>query len=259
MRFKLFLILSSILLVTYFTRDNYRSVRDIDPTVMRDPIQTEAHDKTPFQFQKNGFFYTVNPLYEYEITGIVVHRLIYDRWFSLSRTDTVFPMDLCIIWGDNVKSGVYREKNVTFSQDFRFCLYTTYQKEHIILNQSLSNNHLVIKDDDLYQLAQTVRAGDQIRIRGKLVDIKAVPLTKPERYEPQNLIWKTSTIREDAGAGACETIFVESIEILKRGNPISLILFNESYYGILVIIVWSIISFAYSLRKDAAFLNTRPK
>ena len=237
MRFKLFILLLVLLTITYFTRENYRFVDDIVPEVMQEPVQTDVLDKNPVQFEKNGFSYTANPLFEYDISGLVVHRQTYNQWWSLSRTDTVFPMDLCVIWGDNIKSGAYKKRGTSFSQDYRFCLYR-YNEGYAILNEALSNNHLVIKDDDLYKIAQSIRTGDQIRIRGKLVDVEAKPLSKPEKYEPENLIWKTSIMRTDSGAGACETIFVESIEILKIGNPISSLLFTLSYYGVIILIIW---------------------
>lgn len=249
MRSKLFLLFLAVLVLTFFARDNYRGVTDIRPEVLRDPSQTEIKDPTPINFEKDGFKYELSPLFNYEISGLVVHRRIYNRWYSLSRTDSVFPIDLCVIWGENVKSGVYKYRDVKFSQDSRWCWYK-YKDGHVVINEAGSNNHLVIRDDDFERLANKIRAGDQIRLTGKLVNVEAKPLFKPERYEPKELIWLTSTIRTDTGAGACETIFVEGIEILKKGNTISSFLFTASLYGIVAVILWfiaGIIMEAYGL------------
>ncbi|OGZ98001.1 MAG: hypothetical protein A3D57_02685 [Candidatus Sungbacteria bacterium RIFCSPHIGHO2_02_FULL_46_12] len=256
MRKKLFLIFIGIWLVTYFTQDRYRWVTDISPEVLTDPIQTKVADGKPILFTKDGFSYTLTPLFDYDISGLVVHRMIYNRWFSLSRTDSVFFMDLCMIWGENVKRGTYRNGDVDFLQDARFCRYS-YGEGHEIFNNALSNNHLVIRDDDKERLVEAIQAGDQVRIRGKLVNVEAKALANPERYEPTDLLWPTSTTRDDTGAGACETIFVESVEILRRGNPSSRVLHSVSFYGIIILFVWALGELTFEVYRGELLIQKR--
>ena len=54
--------------------------------------------------------------------------------------------------------------------------------------------------------------GDQIKIKGYLVDYKVAK-------DGQTLFTRgTSTTRTDNGNGACETIYVEDVEIIRK-NP----------------------------------------
>jgi hypothetical protein len=236
MRSILFLIFLITASVTFFTKESHRNVTAIDPRVLQEPVQEVTDLEDIIRFNKDGFAYTVKPLYDYDISGIVVHKQNYNTWYSISRIDRVFPVDLCLIWGDNVRSGVYKNSGTKFRQDFRFCLFT-YTGGVPVLNEGVSNNHLVIKNDTLEKLAKSISGGDQVRIIGKLVNVEARPLAAAEKYEPDDLIWNTSVNRTDTGAGACETIYIESIEILKKGNANSHLLFTVSLYGMLVIVL----------------------
>jgi hypothetical protein len=246
---KLFILFFIVALITFFTKDSYKSVVDIDPQVLREPIQTQEGSYTPITFTKDGFSYKVMPLYSYDLAGLVVHKQIYNAWYSLSRVDSVFPIDVCMIWGANIRSGIYKAKDAKFTQDFRFCLFS-YGGNIPILNEGISNNHFVISNEKLEKLAKAINAGDQVRIRGKLANVEARPLTSAEKYEPDNLIWNTSITRADIGAGACETIYVESIEILKKGNPISNFLFTASIYSMLAIILIGVLSMLAAFFQD---------
>ena len=56
-----------------------------------------------------------------------------------------------------------------------------------------------------------VRPGDQIYFKGYLVNYS----------QPANQFFRgTSTVRDDTGNGACETVFVTDFKILKRANPV---------------------------------------
>jgi hypothetical protein len=71
------------------------------------------------------------------------------------------------------------------------------------MNQ-LSNNHLLSADHATRERIDSIRIGDQIRIKGRLASYGAVG--GPVRG--------TSTTRDDSGNGACETIFVDEFEII---------------------------------------------
>ena len=77
--------------------------------------------------------------------------------------------------------------------------------------------------------------GDQVKIKGKLVDIFAKNIGEPGKFDPESFEWKSSVTREDTGGGACETIYVEDIEILKKANTTPDVLFKFSLYGLLLV------------------------
>jgi len=109
--------------------------------------------------------------------------------------------------------------------------------------EEISNNHLVFKDKETEKKAKSLSNGDQVKIKGRLVNIDARNIGKPGQYDPENISWESSTSRDDAGAGACEVIYVDNIEILNKANPVSNSLFGFSFYGLLLFAIFNIIIF----------------
>lgn len=236
--------------VTIFTKHGYRGVENILPSAASPPEQEWVINQTPIQFVKDSYEYEVKPLYDYTLTGLVVHRFDYTK-FSFYKMDSVFPVDLCVLWGTNAENGVYKDEALEFEQDARFCRWSA-NREVDFNPDEVSNNHLVIQSDELEQQALDISQGDQVRIRGKLVQVHAENIGEPGTFDPREFDWGTSTTRGDDGAGACETIYVESIEVLKKANPISYNLNKVSKYALLVVIFLRIAIFFYEIKKARA-------
>jgi hypothetical protein len=75
------------------------------------------------------------------------------------------------------------------------------------MNQ-LSNNHLISADPFIRDRVAQIRIGDQVHIKGSLARYGAVG---------NGGLRGTSTSRDDAGDGACETILVDDFEIVVPG------------------------------------------
>ncbi|OGB65633.1 hypothetical protein A2296_02650 [candidate division CPR3 bacterium RIFOXYB2_FULL_35_8] len=234
-----FLILIATLVTTYFTRNNYRNIDNIHPAILTIPKQESLKDNKQFTFDREGYRYEVTPLFDYEINGFIVSSYNY-AFIRFYKRDNVFPVDLCMLWGKNMETKIYQSKDVNFSQDTRFC-YFSYTGEVSFNHDEISNNHIVVDNDMLEKQFTSLNSGDQVRIKGKLVNIKATSISKLNEYDPPYFEWNTSTTREDSGAGACETIYVEELEILQKGNHISALLFTVSIYALIVYTVINII------------------
>lgn len=227
------------LIITYFTRNNYRRIDNINPEVLIAPKQDSLEDNKPFTFDRKGYRYEITPLYDYEINGFIVSSYNYNL-IKFYKKDNVFPVDLCMLWGKNVENKIYQSKGVSFSQDTRFCYYS-YSEINSFNNNEISNNHIVVDSDKLEKQFESLSAGDQVKIKGKLVNVKATSISKLNEYDPPYFEWNSSTTREDTGAGACETIYVEELEVLQKGNPISTFLFTFSIYGLIAFVIINII------------------
>ena len=245
----LFLILTITLIVTFFAGSNYKKVNFIVPAVLEEPVQKEIQVSNPIKFTKDGFLYELTPRAEYEISALIVHKMDY-RWFSLSKTDNAIPMDIGLIWGSNVKDRLYKDKSLKFSQDGRF-LWAKWSGNLKFNMEECSNNHMVVNRADLEKKLKSLYAGDQIYIKGKLVDIKAI--YNSEEKNPKNLTLATSTARNDTGAGACEIIYPEDIIILKKANTFYRFLFQISFYGLILLIILNTISFFKSINNPDTF------
>jgi hypothetical protein len=231
----LFLVLVVIFGVSFFSRKSYRQVENIDPKVLREPSQEKVESKETIDFAKDDYEYELTPLFEYEISGLVVHTFDYS-FLGLYETASLFPVDLCIIWGSNVGSGVYKNKALKFSQDQRWCWYRWTEKLDFNPHEG-ANNHLLIIDEALRKKAKAINTGDQVRIKGKLVNVLGKSIGDERSGQ---VIWKSSTTRTDGGAGGCEVIYVEDLEVLKEGHPYFNVLQKASLYGIGI---WILVNF----------------
>ncbi len=185
----------------------------IDESLLADPIQSAEEAAPPFEVERKGVAYLVTPVAGYELRGLVVSEhdsraftdLSHERW-----KDNLNVKDVCVVWGRNVATGVYRKmkfRNRDFTCYYR---YPDSATGRLFSENCLSNNHLLAGDDAMARKVRMVRRGDQIHVRGWLASYER-PGTPFRRG--------TSTTREDRGNGACETIYVTEFEILRLANP----------------------------------------
>jgi len=241
----LFIILFLVLIITFFTRNNIRNVDEIMDEATNQPVQKEISNTEEIVFEKDGYLWQLTPLYDYDISALVVGRMNY-QIFSIYKYSSLLPIDLGLIWGSNVAGKVYQDKRIKFRQDSRWC-WVWWNGDAVFNLDEFSNNHLLTREKYLSSEAKKVNRGDQIRIKGKLVNITATPLGGNKIPGQNTITWKSSTTREDSGAGACEIIYVEEIKVLKKGNILSRFLFWFSFYGLIFLIFWSIAYFLYSI------------
>lgn len=240
----LFPLLILILAVTFFKRHDFKSVNDVMPDLLKEPVQTELENVIDIKFMKDDFEYSLTPLYDYEINALVVHKMDY-RWFSLNKIDNAIPLDLGLLWGSNVKDKIYQDKSIKFTQDSRFCWVRWSGNLSFNFNE-WSNNHLVINKIEIEKKLKHVSTGDQIKIKGKLVNLKARYIGKSDTGGTKDIELTTSITRSDREAGACEIIYVEDIQILKKANVFYRFLFDFSFYCLVFLIILNIIRFIKS-------------
>jgi len=240
------LILLFCLIVTFFTRNNYRNVKDIAPEVLSEPYQEKVSDSQLIKFQKNNYKYELTPIYDFEVNALIVSKMNY-RTFSIQKFDKVFPYDLCLIWGSNVSSGLYRKRTVKFSQDCR-CCYVQWYGDVNFNWENFSNSHLVVNNSEVEHKLKSLVVGDQVKIKGKLVNVKAHLSGKAGTYDSSEYTWNSGVGKSGLGMGACKVIYVEDLEILKKANVVSYYLFQASLYGLMILMVWKLVSFFRALK-----------
>jgi hypothetical protein len=210
-----FLLLAGLLLflASILRKDLLPGTGDIDPSLYSDPVQTRTHLQ-PFRKQVDDNVYVIQPLYDYELYGMVVSYHDSDTWWDIyhheSWRDFINVKDLCVVWGGNLESGVYRD--LSYDSDNWTCFIMTpdAQTSARFRSDQLSNNHLLNASGEIRDEIMAVGIGDQVHFKGHLVNY-ANPAN--------NFIRSTSITRKDTGNGACETVYVEDFEVLKKNNP----------------------------------------
>ncbi len=200
-------------LATFLSGKYYFSKFDdklsIAQEVRRDPKQ-ESISASPFPFEYRGKRYQITPVANYDISGLIVsHNEISSITDAYHTSDSVDFRDVCVVWGANVGSGVFRRFKF-WSEPWSCHFHTDDPLAAASLNKAqVSNNHLLTDNEQVRELIKDMRIGDQIRLQGMLINYS--PAGQPE------LSRRSSRIREDTGNGACEVIWVDHAQVLQRG------------------------------------------
>jgi hypothetical protein len=194
--------------------DRLPAAGDIFSQLYREPLQTRENLPAAFQVTKKKFLYTVTPQFHYELYGLVVSQHRSDSLLDISHRrwqDYLNIKDLCVVWGKNIRSGVYREMKF-WNRDFTcMCSFPNQETAGLFSGNHLSNNHILCADEKMSRRILNARPGDQIYFKGYLVTYSQLA---------NQFFRGTSTVRDDTGNGACETVFVTDFKVLKRANPV---------------------------------------
>jgi hypothetical protein len=211
----------------------------------QEPVQT-ASTAAPFSFEHAGRTYLVEPVADYELWGLVMSRnnprSMADAYHDSRSVDT---RDLCVVWGPNLEVPLRRVsvKNTSWTCWVRWPRGVDFD------TSALSNNHLITDSDALRDRIEQVRPGDQVRLRGMLVN-----------YSPEDQpTWRrtTSTVRTDDGGHACEVVFVEELEVLRRGTPVAYALAGLGKWVLVLALFGKLALTAVGVARDAGALEPR--
>ena len=199
---------ASTLVGAFWNRNSLPGAIDFHAKLEDEPRQ-HAIDKRPLNVAYAGVEYRVEPLYDYELYGLVVSYRQHDGESSMHRwsNDHLNMADVCVVWSETAFSPTLAE--LEFWNGIFTCNVQTRDSvawSRFKMNQ-LSNNHLISADSSIRERVGDIRIGDQVRIKGSLARYGAVG----------NPLRGTSTTRADTGDGACETILVDEFEIVVPG------------------------------------------
>ena len=185
------------------------------PPLLDEPVQ-RAISEPAFKATVDGVSYYVRPRYAYDIAGLVVSLHQSDAWWDTAHDDArdyLNLMDLCVVWGGNAASGIYRR--VSFSNSEWSCdwSYPSSVDAAAFSLAQISNNHLLAADAHVAHLLKRIHKGDQVRLHGMLADYGVMHGSGIPDY-----LRVSSDTRLDTGNGACEIVYVTSVELLSTGG-----------------------------------------
>jgi hypothetical protein len=194
----------AVLAISFWKRNDVPGGVTVLPAVENEPQQSPT-GRRPLTARWKGVEYRVEPEFDYDLYGMVVSYRQHDESSRMHRraNDHLNMADLCVVWGDNAMSEYLPELefwngvftcNVKTSDGAAWAAFDMTQ---------MSNNHLISDDPRIRERVNGVDIGDQVHIRGMLAS-----------YGSGGSKRGTSTTRDDTGDGACETIYVETFEIV---------------------------------------------
>lgn len=169
------------------------------PEPSGEPLQGAVPEGlAPWSEAHHGDSFLLTPRASYDVSARVGDRDLY-RW---SATNALMPWDLVLTWGRLTREP-YLSK-VSYVHTRRFYNWSTDDSslDLAYIRTHSANVHLIADAPRVRAALSRVRAGDVVRLEGELVDV-----TGPEG------VWKTSLTRDDAGAGACETMHVRALTV----------------------------------------------
>lgn len=176
------------------------------PELLAAPVQG-ATERAPFAFAYHGRQCRVRPVAAYDIWGLVVSHndiaSVADIYHDASSVDT---KDLCLLWGENLRHADYLRASFRSGP---FTCYASWSEPLANLHlDGIGNNHLITDSPAVRRAIAGVRVGDQVHLRGLLVDYQ---------MDDWRDFWRrTSTVRDDRD---CEVLFVEDLAVVRRGTP----------------------------------------
>ena len=162
--------------------------------VPEEPVQRQVY--TSRLRERNGYQIALLASFDIRARVIAVESYRFDRGAALS------PVDLALGWGPMSNGDIL--KQISFSQGGRFYSWwaQNYPVPRNVIESHSANMHMIPADDDIERRLKSTRAGNLVHIKGYLV----------EATGKDGFRWKSSLSRSDTGAGACELIWVESLE-----------------------------------------------
>lgn len=202
----------ALLTTAAWLRDSTPDPASVRPEMLEQPVQVEVR-KAAFETTVRGVTYKVQPLFSYDLYGVVVSQHAADTWWDyLHRAwnDHLNVTDLCVIWGDNLRGADL--KAMSFSSGQFQCFWQTGSEAawKSFDQHQISNNHLLTDKPAIIKKLRSTRIGDQVHFKGYLAEYShshGLPFMRG-----------TSIVRTDTGNGACETVYLEEFETLKPGG-----------------------------------------
>lgn len=162
-----------------------------------DPVQVELEASGAIDA---GHDYRLTPRAGFSATVRVLAR---ERYY-IDRLAPVAPVDLAVGWGPMSDSAVIDALDISQSARFYYWRGDALPIPRKDIETHSANWHMVPASTAIGRALRRLRAGEVIRVSGRLVDVE----------DPDGGGARTSLRRDDTGAGACEIILVDSLETL---------------------------------------------
>ena len=163
-----------------------------------DPVQT-LYEKPPALISVQGW--QLQPLASYQITG----RVLAIKSYQDAAAGDLAPYDVAVGWGPMAKGEILEKLDISQKDRFMHWHYWTERPplpEHEIVTHC-ANIHVIPADDVLRQQMGKLKVGAVVKMEGDLVEAR-----HPRAEHP----WRSSLSREDTGEGACELLYLRTLQ-----------------------------------------------
>jgi hypothetical protein len=145
--------------------------------------------------------YTITEFAEFSVRAKVLSRENY----YLGREADLSPTDLTLGWGNMSDESILDSIEISQSGRFYHWRVKSFPIPRREIESSSANMHLIPANDTVAQEVKKIRKGDIVELSGSLVNVTAAS---------DGWRWLSSQTRYDTGNGACELIWVDSLQVV---------------------------------------------
>lgn len=142
---------------------------------------------------------TLSLMAEYDITA----RILGKKFYNDGKNSEIAPMDLALGWGRMSDPNVYGSLRIWQSKRWYFYRWSNgppIPAQEIV--RSSANVHIIPANNDIAKRLAYLKKDQIVNLKGYLVYYK----------ESSGWNWRSSLTRSDSGDGACELMFVTSVQ-----------------------------------------------
>ena len=219
---------------------------DIYPSFTATRCRPTENVPPPFAVKKNKVTYIVTPLFNYELYGLVVSQHRSDSLLDISHRrwqDYLNIKDLCVVWGRNITQRRLPQDEILEPRFHLHVRLSRRRRRPCCFRAAPVEQPHPLRRRKLSRRVLDARPGDQIYFKGYLVSYS----------QPANQFTRgTSTVRDDTGNGACETVFVtdfRSCSAPTRWRAVNPLAFVASAVFFIMLGVWLTVAFVISRQR----------
>jgi len=145
--------------------------------------------------------YTITELADFRIKAKVLSK----KNYSMGRESDLSPTDLALGWGNMSDESILDQIKISQSGRFYRWRVESFPVPRREIETSSANMHMIPATDVVDSVLHEIRNGDIIELSGSLVNVAS---------NTDGWRWNSSQTRNDTGKGACELIWVKSLQIV---------------------------------------------
>jgi hypothetical protein len=163
-----------------------------------EPLQEEIVEETSFPCRG----YTLTPLARFAVKA----RVLGKKKYSFDRESDLAQFDLALGWGRMSDESVLKYLKIGQMRRYYFwsCKELPIPEGEICTHSC--NMHIIPANDLVLAEIKKIRKGDLVKFSGYLISAKAA----------DGWTWSSSMTRSDTGRGACEVVYTENVNIIRK-------------------------------------------
>jgi hypothetical protein len=147
--------------------------------------------------ERNG--YRIAPLEQFTLQATVLSM----KRYRFDREADLAPVDLALGWGPMADPAVSRKVAISQSDRWYYWRVSEFPIPQREIETHSANMHIIPATPAIDDRLKALRTGQIVRLKGYLVEARA----------PDGWRWRSSLSREDTGAGACEVVWLEELNV----------------------------------------------